>query len=127
MADTQTSTHAVVWAEIPVTDMTRARVFYEDVSQCKLRLEESGPNPILMFPTEDEIGGVAGHLYPGKPSPGAGPTVHLAIPDTVEQAAARVTAAGGKALPGIVDIPAGRFGYATDPDGNSIGLFQQTA
>jgi len=119
--------HAVVWAEIPVSDMGKARTFYEDVLQCKMHLEESGPNPILMFPTNDEINGVAGHLYPGKPSPGAGSTVHLAVPDTVEDAAARVTAAGGKSLPGIVEIPAGRFGYATDPDGNSIGLFQLTA
>lgn len=119
--------HMVVWAEIPVTDMDRSRAFYEAVLNCEMRLEESGPNPILMFPTNDEINGVAGHIYPGKPSPGAGPTVHLAVPDNVEAASARVTEAGGKALPGIVEIPAGRFGYAVDPDGNSIGLFQLTA
>ncbi len=119
--------HMVVWAEIPVTDMDRSRAFYEDVLQCKMHLNEDGPNPILMFPTNDEISGVAGHIYPGTPSPGAGPTVHLAVPDTVEEASARVTGAGGKALPGVIDIPAGRFGYAVDPDGNSIGLFQLTA
>ena len=119
--------HAVVWAEIPVTDMDRSKSFYETVLGCEMRLEESGPNPILMFPTNDEIGGVAGHIYPGKPSPGAGPTVHFAVPDTVEAASERVKEAGGTTLPGIIDIPAGRFGYAVDPDGNSIGLFQLTA
>jgi predicted enzyme related to lactoylglutathione lyase len=31
---------------------------------------------------------------------------------------------GGKVLSPVITIPPGRFAYATDPDGNSIGLFE---
>ena len=35
----------------------------------------------------------------------------------------RVVENGGKVISDIVTIPAGRFAYCLDPDGNSIGLF----
>ena len=92
-----------------------------------MTIDSNGPNPMVFLPAENFDTGVAGHIYPGKPAVrGTGPTVHLAVPDTVKQAAERVRAAGGEADDMVVDIPAGRFAYATDPDGNSIGLFQGT-
>ncbi|MEM8851396.1 MAG: VOC family protein [Pseudomonadota bacterium] len=116
--------HAVVWAEIPVTDLPAARRFYEAVFQWETVLHEDGPNPMAMFPTPDEMHSIAGHLYPGEPGTG-GPTVHLEVPDTLEATADRVRDAGGTVLPmPPVKIPAGRFMYATDPDGNSLGLFE---
>ena len=36
----------------------------------------------------------------------------------------RVKQAGGTVVSPIIQIPPGRFFYATDPDGNSIGLFE---
>lgn len=119
--------HAVVWTEIPVTDLDRAATFYEAVIGLPLKREASGPQPILMFPCADSVEGVAGHLYEGTPAPAGGPTVHLAVPGTVEEASERCRTAGGTVLPGIVEIPAGRFAYATDLDGNSIGLFEAAA
>ena len=67
-----------------------------------------------------------GHLYPGKTAihPGTGPTIHLNVPDTLEAAAARVIEAGGAIVSDAIAIPPGRFQYVTDPDGNSIGLFE---
>jgi uncharacterized protein len=114
---------ALIWAEIPVTDMDRARVFYEAVFGWEMVEESGGPNPMLMF-TVDQ-GGRGGHLYPGTPATdGAGPTVHLAVPDTVEAALDRVAQAGGRALREVIPLPIGRFAYSVDPDGNSIGLFE---
>jgi predicted enzyme related to lactoylglutathione lyase len=70
-------------------------------------------------------GGVSGHLYPGTPATsGAGPTVHLIVPDRLEDACDRLTGAGGEVIGPVIEMPWGRFVYATDPDGNSIGLFQ---
>ena len=67
---------------------------------------------------------VAGHLYPGKPAAaGSGNTIHLRSPEPLEAALDRVRDSGGKVLSDIVTIPAGRFAYCLDPDGNSIGLF----
>lgn len=122
---THSPEHFTVWAEIPVTDIDRAIAFYNTVFDTEMKKDETGPNPMAMFPTSTP-GGVAGHLYPGKPSAdGSGPTVHLASPDKLEDALERVTAAGGQVLSEPITIPAGRFAYCQDPDGNSIGLFSR--
>jgi len=120
---TATPANVAVWFEIPVSDMDRAKAFYEAVLQTTLKDENAGPNPMAVFPGGDG-GGVAGHLYPGKPSAsGSGNTIHLAAPDPLEAAIDRVREKGGKVLSDVVVIPAGRFAYCQDPDGNSIGLF----
>lgn len=117
---------AVVWAEIPVTDLTAAMAFYASLMGHDLTLDETGPNPMAMF-AYDQNGGVSGHLYPGTPAKGNGPTVHLAIAGTVESAMERCVAGGGAVVSPVITIPPGRFAYATDPDGNSIGLFEVAA
>ena len=118
--------NAVVWSEIPVTDMEKAMAFYAAVFDYDMKLDESGPNPMAMFPASDDATqGVHGHLYPGKPAqPGTGPTLHLAVPGKLEDAMERFDAAGGKVVSPPIAIPPGRFAYGLDPDGNSIGLFE---
>ncbi len=119
-----TPEHFTVWAEIPVSDLDNAITFYGKVFDMDLKRDETGPNPMAMFPTADPTKGIAGHLYEGKPSAeGSGPTVHFACPDTLEATMGRVNDAGGRVLSDIITIPAGRFAYCIDPDGNSIGLF----
>ena len=113
--------HAVVWTEIPVTDLDAAMRFYSSVFGWEMTKREDGPNPMADFPTADEDG-VSGHLYPGTPATGS--TVHLATPGTVEEARSAVEAAGGTVISEVIEIPPGRFCYALDPDGNSIGLFE---
>ncbi|WP_157016446.1 VOC family protein [Mesorhizobium xinjiangense] len=114
--------HAIIWAEIPVTDMERAKAFYAAVLQNTLVDDDPGPNPISMFVVKEK--GRAGHLYPGKPAaPGTGSTVHLAVPAPLEDAMERLEANGGSVVTPVIEIPAGRFAYCLDPDGNSIGLF----
>ena len=116
--------NAVVWSEIPVTDLDRGMAFYSKVFGYELKVDNSCPNPIAFIPTKD-ADGVAGHLYPGKPaSDGTGPTIHFEVPDTLEATADRCKAAGGTLIHEPITIPPGRFQYATDPDGNSIGLFE---
>lgn len=115
--------HFTIWIEIPVSDMEKAVSFYNQVFQTELiRVTDMGPNEIAMFPAKD--GGRAGHLYPGKPpAKGTGATVHLACPDTLEDTMERFAQAGGEVVSDPVAIPAGRFAYGLDPDGNSIGMF----
>ena len=115
--------HFTVWSEIPVTDMDRAMTFYSAVFNLDLKKDETGPNPMAMFPTSD-MNGIGGNLYPGKPAgDGSGPTVHFVCPDKLEDALARVKGAGGEVVSDIISIPAGRFAYCKDLDGNSIGVF----
>ena len=116
--------HAAVWFEIPVTDMARAKSFYTQVLGAGFKDEDLGATPTAVFDVKDTASGVAGHLYPGKPAgAGTGPTIHLAAPKPLESALARVPENGGKVVSEIVTIPAGRFAYCLDPDGNSVGLF----
>lgn len=115
-----------VWTEIPVSDMDAAIAFYSKVFGWQMQVDNSGPNPMANFGADMQA--VAGHLYPGKPAPhGDGPTIHLAVPDTLEAAIERCNAAGGNVISPAIEIPPGRFAYATDPDGNSLGLFEPKA
>lgn len=115
--------HALCWAEIPVTDMDKGKAFYGKVLGVELVDSNDGPNPMAVLPTKDGMG-IAGHLYPGTPAPkGTGNTVHIAATDRLETIMTRVTEAGGEVVSPSIDIPAGSFFYALDPDGNSIGFF----
>jgi len=116
--------NTAVWFEIPVTDLDAAQRFYEQVLAISMTRNDDGPNPVVLFSSMAD-NGVSGHLYPGKPAAaGAGNTIHLAVDGPLEEAMARVTAAGGQVVSPAIDIPAGSFFYAIDPDGNSIGLFR---
>ncbi len=111
------------WFEIPVTDLDRARSFYSAVMPRDLEMSEQGPNPMALFAPLAEQG-VAGHLNQGKPAgAGTGPTIHLAAPDALDACMQRIRDNGGTVVSEVIEIPSGRFFYATDPDGNSIGLF----
>lgn len=117
----------VVWTEIPVTDLSKSADFYAEVFGWKMEITNMGPNDTAVFnaQTDEDMSAIGGHLYPGTPATGT--TVHLGLPDTVEAGAARCVAAGGQVMGPIVDIPQGRFQYALDPDGNSLGLFEAKA
>ena len=118
--------NTVVWTEIPVRDIDRGIAFYSQVFNFSMKRNDTGPNP--MADLADPDGGVAGHLYPGVPAaPGAGPTIHLNVPDTLEATADRCWKAGGTVQGDPIPLPVGRFQYAMDPDGNSIGLFEAKA
>jgi predicted enzyme related to lactoylglutathione lyase len=117
--------HAATWFEIPVSDFERAKAFYGAVVGNPLR-NEDGPNPMGVFPAKGEKS-ASGHIYPGKPAaPGTGPTIHLVIAAPLEDGLARVRDNGGQVVSGIETIPAGRFAYCLDLDGNSFGLFVRT-
>jgi hypothetical protein len=119
---TKSSPNAAVWFEIPVRDLARAKSFYGAVIARPLKDEQMGPNPTAVFAYLAGEG-VSGHLYRGEPAKkGTGGTVHLAV-DGLEDALARVGPAGGEVVSPIIAIPAGRFAYCLDPDGNSFGLF----
>lgn len=119
---------SVMWTEIPVSDMDKALAFYGSVFDYDLTIDNNGPNPMAVFPNKDATGDGCGHIYPGKGAgDGQGPTAHLAVPGKLEDAMARCDKAGGKVLSPPISIPPGRFAYALDLDGNSIGLFEPAA
>ena len=117
--------HAVVWTEIPVTDLGNAQAYYKTIGFGEFTIMDDGPNPIAVFRNQDHMTGVSGHLYEGKPAErGTGPTIHLAAPDALDVIATRVVEAGGTVKSPPVAIPAGQFIYTEDPDGNSVAFFK---
>ncbi|QMU58306.1 MAG: VOC family protein [Boseongicola sp.] len=123
---THTPANPVVWTEIPVRDIDRGIAFYKSVFEFSLTRDDTGPNPMAMF--KDDMNGVSGHLYPGEPAAsGNGPTIHMVVPDSLEAAADRCWKAGGTINGDPIPLPSGRFQYALDPDGNSIGLYEANA
>lgn len=113
------------WAEIPVSDLDKAVAFYNAVFDYDMKIEMMGPNPTAVLGSVTAAGGA--HLYPGKPARDSGHTLHIAIEGALEDGIARVKAAGGEVVSPPVEIPDGRFVYALDLDGNSIGLFAPKA
>ena len=57
---TMQRTDRVVWAEIPVSDMARAKAFYASLLGAPLVDEDAGPNPLAMLPRSGEDGSVSG-------------------------------------------------------------------
>ncbi|WP_371168571.1 VOC family protein [Aliiroseovarius sp. 2305UL8-7] len=114
----------VVWAEIPVSDIRKATAFYNAAFDWSMEVDTtSGPEPMALLGGRMDT--VGGNLYEGDVAEdGRGPRVHIAIDIKLEDAAKRWENAGGKVITEPVEIPPGRFVFATDPDGNTLGLFE---
>ncbi|SFI36456.1 VOC family protein [Jannaschia pohangensis] len=117
--------NAVVWAEIPVSNLAKGRAFYEAILQVEMLTEQMGPMETAVFPYDSDVA-VSGHIYEGPTAgDGRGPAVSLMVKDDLPAAMARVTKAGGQVISEAIKIPAGEFFYVIDPDGNRISLFAQ--
>lgn len=117
----------VVWFEIYVQDMERARAFYESVLAVHLeRLE--GPDPGILemwsFPSRRDGAGASGALVKMEDGPSGGNStiVYFSCADCAVEAK-RVASSGGKIVKEKFSI--GQYGFialASDPEGNMIGL-----
>ena len=121
----------IVWFEIYVQDMARARKFYETVFQCTLESLAAPETPdgndgsvMMAFPMSMEATGAGGMLVQmkGVASGGGGTLVYFGCEDcAVEQG--RVEAAGGQIHRAKFSI--GQYGQCalvSDTEGNMIGL-----
>lgn len=118
----------VVWFEIYVKDIDRARPFYEAVLATKLTsLETPDSSDVVMwaFPAEQSACGAGGALVSmrqGEQPAGNGTLVYFACDDCAVEAK-RVPGSGGKILKDKFAIgPYGFIAHVTDPEGNVIGL-----
>ncbi len=116
----------VVWTEIPVRNLEKAITFYNAAFGWSMEVYEDSPVPMAVL--GGRMNTVSGNLYEGKPAaPGTGNIIHIGLTVTLETAMDDWVKAGGKLISDPVEIPAGRFTLATDPDGNTIGLFEAKA
>ena len=117
----------VAWFEIYVTDMARARKFYEAVLGVQLEIlgdPSDSKTEMLGFPSNMEDYGASGALVKmdGFPSGGNSTLVYFACDDcSVEES--RVVNKGGKVQKPKMSI--GEYGFislAIDTEGNMFGL-----
>jgi predicted enzyme related to lactoylglutathione lyase len=111
--------------DIPIDDSERAGAFYRGVFGWNV--ERFGPEEYWTMTTGAEPGpGAEGALTPRVEAP-EGVVVYVGV-DDVDEAMARVTAAGGTLVTGKLPIPTvGWTARFRDSEGNLIGLFQADA
>ena len=117
-------TNPVVWFEIYVQDLSRAKTFYERVLALELTPLAAEGMEMVCFPMLDNGPGAMGALVQmeGCPSGGNSTLVYFAC-DNCAVEAARVKEAGGQVFKEKFSI--GEYGHIAlviDPDGNMIGL-----
>ena len=114
----------VVWFEIYVQDMGRAKAFYETMLGVQLSRLESPGMEMWAFPMLPDGSGASGSLVrmPGVPSGGNSVMVYFSCADCAVEAS-RVAGAGGRITKEKMAI--GQYGFIAlvfDTEGNMIGL-----
>jgi uncharacterized protein len=114
----------IVWCEIYVQDMDRAKRFYESVFEVKLEKLESSEIEMWAFPMTMDAVGASGALVKmdGVTSGGSG-TIPYFHCDEVAVESERVVSAGGQVHKSKMSI--GQYGFmalVVDTEGNMIGL-----
>ena len=116
--------NTIVWADIPVTDMDRARTFYAAVLEAEIPLMDGANGDVALLPMEQ--GSVSGDLVRSEnQKPGAGGiTIYLDSKGDPEGMMERVAAAGGKVLTPVASMGdmVGSIGFFQDSEGNRIGV-----
>jgi predicted enzyme related to lactoylglutathione lyase len=109
--------------ELPADDPERAKRFYTAVAGWEFSESQGFPG-YFVFRTADRAGGGL-----GKRGESVGSVVRVYITvDSLEEAIAAAQANGGTITAQPADVPGmGRFAVAKDPEGNEIGLWQNTA
>ncbi|MEJ2585070.1 MAG: VOC family protein [Robiginitalea sp.] len=117
----------VGWFEIPVTDMERAKTFYETVFEVGIQVNQMGELEMGWFPMAEGKSGAPGSLvkHPDfyHPSSTAGVVIYFSCQD-VAITLERVTRAGGTVVQPKKAIGEGygHMGLFLDSEGNRIAL-----
>ena len=119
-------TNMVGWFEIPVTNMERAKKFYEAVFNISITVHELGDFIMGWFPMAPDKTGATGSLVQHSmytPSDTHGPLIYFSCLD-VAQELGRVVPAGGTVLKQKTTIGDGHgfMGLIKDSEGNRIAL-----
>jgi predicted enzyme related to lactoylglutathione lyase len=121
------ATNALNWFEIPVTDTTRAKQFYESVLDIPMNTVEMMGMEMTMFPGSQEGSGhVSGALVKSEyhtPS-GTGVVVYLNANPNIQEVLDRVEDAGGSVIMPrtLINEQTGYFAFFRDSEGNRVGL-----
>jgi len=124
-----TTTNSLNWFEIPVTDMQRAKHFYQTIFSVHMDEQEMMGFQMAMFPFEAGGGKAAGALVQGegyKPS-AEGAVVYLNANPNMDSVLEKIESEGGKIVMGKTQISPeiGHMAFFTDTEGNRVALHSQ--
>ena len=118
--------NALNWFEIPVTDISRAKKFYETIFGISMEQQDMMGMLMASFPYEDMNGKVSGALVQSpQHKPGTdGVKIYLNGNPDLAIALSKVEAAGGKvSMPKTkITDEIGFMAFFTDSEGNSMAL-----
>ncbi|MFY0652870.1 MAG: VOC family protein [Cyclobacteriaceae bacterium] len=116
----------VNWFEIPVTDMDRAKKFYETILEIEIGINEMDNLLMGWFPFDHTAPGATGTLIKAEtyvPSYD-GTMVYFSVPE-INDVLARVEPAGGKIINPKFNLGEHGFcGHFEDSEGNRVALHQ---
>ena len=117
----------VIWLELYVNDMGRARAFYESVFQLTLQPMSDAGMEYFAFPMQNDQLGAGGALAKMEGmAPGGGGTLIYFHCDDCAVEESLVAAAGGTVIKPKMSL--GAYGFMSlvlDTEGNTIGLHSQ--
>jgi len=120
----------VGWFEIPVTNIERAKIFYDAVFNVEVQVQDFGGTLMGWFPFAEGKLGASGSLIQNKayePSDSKGVLIYFSSED-VNNEINRVEAAGGKIIQPKTQISPdiGYMALFIDCEGNRIALHSRT-
>lgn len=122
-------TNALNWFEIPVTDLERAKHFYQVIFSIHMEDMNMDNMQMTMFPYGMGSGKVSGALAKSDfHKPGMdGVLIYLNANPNMDAVLEKIEAEGGKILMGKTQISPeiGYMAFFTDTEGNRIGLHSQ--
>lgn len=122
-------TNILTWFEIPVTDIDRAKTFYETILDIKMVRRTDGNDEAVFFPfnpniiqaTSGRVTGVLSKTVRNNPSSN-GTVVYINASPSIQTVLDKVELAGGKVIAPKTQIPAGFIAIIIDSEGNKVGL-----
>jgi len=115
--------NTIVWADIPVTDMDRARAFYGKVLQADVELMP-GMEEVALLPGDDDAVSADLAMGEGQKPSADGCTIYLDSKGDPEGMLERAVAAGGRVAMPVTDMGemVGSIAFFIDSEGNRIGV-----
>jgi len=118
--------NAVGWFEIPVSEMERAKKFYDSVFDIEISINEFGGFIMGWFPSDHSKSGATGSLVQHdmyKPSLTDGVLIYFSCKDVANELV-RVESSGGEIMQPKTEIGGGHgfMALVKDTEGNRIAL-----
>lgn len=122
-------TNIITWFEIPVSDIDRAKTFYEAILDIEMVIRVDGNDEAVFFPfnpnvvqaTSGRVTGVLSKSDRNIPSSN-GTVVYINASPSIQDVLDKVERAGGKIVAPKLQIPAGFIAIIMDTEGNKVGL-----